>query len=115
MMVRSIDTLMTQGSLEATGKASDLALQGGGFFVLDTGRDKGFSRGGAFDVSLQKDLVDRATGYYVMGWQSGNNTTKPNDIDLSLKPTRINIPLGQLMLAKPTSLVTLAGNLDADA
>ncbi|MBS3908366.1 MAG: flagellar hook protein FlgE [Actinobacteria bacterium] len=114
MMVRSVDTLMTQGSLESTGKSTDLAIQGDGFFVLDTGQGKVFSRVGAFDVNLKKDLVDPATGYYVMGWTKGNNAAKPTVIDTSMKPTHINIPMGQLMLAKATSNVTFTGNLDAD-
>ena len=114
MMVRSVDTLMTQGSLESTGKSTDLAIQGEGFFVLDTGQGKVFSRVGAFDVNLKKDLVDPATGYYVMGWESGNNAAKPGVIDPSMSPTHINIPMGQLMLAKGTSNVTFTGNLDAD-
>lgn len=114
MMVRSVDTLMTQGSLEATGKATDLAIQGEGFFVLDTGQGKVYSRVGAFDVNLKKDLVDPATGYYVMGWMTDNNSAKPSTIDTSMNPTHINIPMGQLMLAKATTNVTFTGNLDAD-
>jgi flagellar hook protein FlgE len=114
MMVRSIDTLMTQGSLESTGKSTDLAIQGEGFFVLDTGQGKVFSRVGAFDVNLKKELVDPATGYYVMGWMTSNNAAKPGEIDTSMNPTHINIPMGQLMLAKDTTNVTFTGNLDAD-
>lgn len=114
MMVRSIDTLMTQGSLESTGKSTDLAIQGEGFFVLDTGQGNVFSRVGAFDINLRKDLVDPATGYYVMGWVAGNNTAKQGEIDTSMKPTHVNIPVGQLMLAKDTKNVTFTGNLDAD-
>jgi flagellar hook protein FlgE len=115
MMVRSIDTLMTQGSLESTGKSTDVAIQGEGFFVLDTGQGQVYTRTGAFDVNLKKDLVDPSNGFYVMGWQAGNNPTNPNDIDTSLKPTHINIPMGQLMTAKTTSEVQFTGNLDADS
>ncbi|MBI4733473.1 MAG: flagellar hook-basal body complex protein [Rubrobacteridae bacterium] len=115
MMVRSIDTLMTQGSLESTGKSTDVAIQGEGFFVLDTGQGQVYTRTGAFDVNLKKDLVDPSTGFYVMGWEAGNNPTNVDDIDTSLKPTHINIPMGQLMTAKTTSEVQFTGNLDADS
>jgi len=115
MMVRSIDTLMTQGSLESTGKATDLAIQGDGFFVLDTGQGKVFTRVGAFDINLRKDLVDPATGYYVMGWMEGNNPLKAGQIDTSMTPTHISIPIGQMMIAQATSNVAFTGWLDADA
>jgi flagellar hook protein FlgE len=115
MMVRSVDTLMTQGSLETTGKSSDVAIQGEGFFALDTGQGKVYTRVGAFDVNLQKDLVDPATGYYVMGWLNNNNPAKPDTIDASMTPTHISIPMGQLMLAKSTTNVAFTGNLDASS
>lgn len=115
MMVRSIDTLMTQGSLESTGKATDLAIQGDGFFVLDTGQGKAFTRVGAFDINLMKDLVDPATGYYVMGWMVDNNPLKSGQIDTSMSPSHISIPIGQLMIAQATSNVSFTGWLDADA
>ncbi len=115
MMVRSIDTLMTQGSLESTGKGTDVAIQGDGFFVLDTSQGKVYSRVGAFDLNLQKDLVDPATGYYVMGWMAGNNTSNPNGIDTGMDPTHINIPVGQMSIAQATSSVSFTGNLDASA
>jgi len=116
MMVRSIDTLMTQGSLESTGKSTDIAIQGDGFFVLDTGQGKVFTRVGAFDVNLQKDLVDPSTGYYVMGWQVDNNpdATMKGKIDTSMEPTHVSIPIGQLMVAKATENMVFTGNLKAD-
>ncbi|MCL6471312.1 MAG: flagellar hook protein FlgE [Firmicutes bacterium] len=115
MMVRSIDTLMTQGSLESTGKATDIAIQGDGFFVLDTGQGQVYTRVGAFDLNLMKDLVDPATGYYVMGWMVDNNSTKPGQIDTGMDPTHINVPVGQLSISQATGRVTFTGNLDADA
>ncbi len=115
MMVRSIDTLMTQGSLESTGKSTDVAIQGDGFFVLDTGQGQAYTRVGAFDLNLKKDLVDPATGYYVMGWMAGNNPSDPSGIDTGMDPTHINVPVGQMSIAQQTSSVTFTGNLDASA
>ncbi|PIW21565.1 MAG: hypothetical protein COW32_09365, partial [Candidatus Aquicultor secundus] len=110
MMVRSIDTLMTQGSLESTGKSTDVAIQGDGFFALDTGQGKVYTRVGAFDINLKKDLVDPSTGYYVMGWLANNNTLKPDEIDTSMTPTHISVPIGQMMVAKATENVTFTGD-----
>src|SRR5688572_11724994 len=35
--IGSIDTIMTQGNLQSTGKPTDLAIQGDGFFLLSKG------------------------------------------------------------------------------
>ena len=37
MMIASIDTIHTQGSLQTTGVMTDMAIQGNGFFVLKSG------------------------------------------------------------------------------
>lgn len=111
MMVRSIDTMMTQGSLESTGKATDIAIQGEGFFILDTGDGNLFSRVGAFDINLKKELVDPATGYHVKGWMADDG----GGIDTSVNPEHVIIQLGQLTIAKATANIAFTGNLDADA
>jgi flagellar hook protein FlgE len=114
MLVRTIDTVHTQGSLESTGKLTDLAIQGEGFFVLHDGTSNKYTRAGNFDINLQKDLVDPATGMKVQGWVRGNSASSPTEINITLPTTSINIPLGQLMVAEETENVVLAGNLDAD-
>ena len=67
-----IDTMMTQGSLVSTGKNTDLAIQGEGFFMLGTGSPTGaltpayFTRDGAFTLDKDGYLVDSASGDYVL-------------------------------------------------
>jgi len=110
MLVRTIDTIHTQGSLESTGKLTDLAIQGDGFFVLNDGTANRYTRAGIFDINLQKNLVDPSTGLKVMGWQADD----AGAIDTTLPPSEIFIPIGELMVAKESGNVVLAGNLDAD-
>ncbi len=114
MLVKTIDIFHTQGSLESTGKLTDLAIQGEGFFVISDGTSNKYTRGGVFDINLQKDLVDPASGWKVQGWERGNNPSSPAAIDTTLPPSVINIPIGELWVAEDTDNVVFAGNLDAD-
>ncbi len=64
-----IDEVLTgfaQGDLEDTGKATDLALQGDGFFVVSTPAGNRYTRDGNFSVSSQGYLVN-SDGYPVVG------------------------------------------------
>lgn len=58
MAVASIDTFHTQGNLQPTGKGTDLAIQGDGFFVLTDGSKHYYSRAGIFDFDRDGNLVN---------------------------------------------------------
>ena len=49
--IGTIDVNHTQGSLLTTGVASDLAIQGAGFFVLSDGTGNFFTRDGSFALN----------------------------------------------------------------
>lgn len=51
------DTLMTQGSLAQTGGTFDLAIEGDGFFLIDTPQGERLTRAGAFGPNELGDLV----------------------------------------------------------
>jgi len=111
MTLGSVDTQFSQGALQATGRVSDLAIQGEGFFIFQGANQQLYSRDGSLDVATDGTLVNPTTGLHVLGWQadaSGNvNTTQPLGT--------ITIPLGQGLTAKATSEIVLGGNLDASA
>ncbi len=48
---------MTAGNLEATGNPLDVAIEGSGFFVIETPRGTRFTRNGSFRVSTSGQLV----------------------------------------------------------
>ncbi|HFE52762.1 MAG TPA: flagellar hook-basal body complex protein, partial [Bacteroidetes bacterium] len=48
MSVNTIDTILNQGSLQATGQQTDLAINGDGFFVLSDGQKYFYTRAGSF-------------------------------------------------------------------
>src|SRR5262245_16085547 len=61
--VHSVDINDLQGALDNTGRPFDLALQGQGFFVLNSGSKNVFTRAGAFGIDKANFLVDTSTGY----------------------------------------------------
>ncbi len=101
-----------QGTLQQTGRADDLAIQGNGFFVVNNGTSNLYTRNGAFDLDTQGFLVDPATGYRVQrfGTVGEGSATAPAFQTPGVQD--IKIPFGAGIPAKPTANVTLQGNLD---
>lgn len=111
----SIDKLMTQGSPMSTGKATDLMIQGEGFFILSDGTGQYYTRAGNFTRDYNGFFVDPASGMKLQGWtakidQEGNRVIDTND-----PIGDIQVSSGQVMAAKQTSFVRLAHNLNAGA
>ena len=100
----------TQGSINSTGNATDVALNGSGFFVLGKGSGEyELSRAGNFSVDNSGNLLSQS-GSNVMGYPAVNgvvNTTA------ALVP--INIPVGQVQEPRTTSEIGMTANLDASS
>ena len=109
--VAGIDVLQTQGNLQSTGKTTDMAIQGDGFFVESDGANTVYTRDGAFDIALDGSLANPGSGLKVQGWQAN----AAGGIDITQPITNLVIPIGQRTTALATSNVTLSGNLDAAA
>ncbi len=62
MKIGGIDVLHTQGSLQATGRNTDFAIQGSGFFIVRDGSRTFYTRDGAFDVAVTGELVNPTNG-----------------------------------------------------
>jgi flagellar hook protein FlgE len=99
---------MNDGGLNPTGINTDLALEGDGFFVVESAAGQKYTRAGAFQLNAANDLVtiggDRVQGYGV-------------DDQFNIRQgelTDINIPLGTLTVAQATRNVRFGGNLNAD-
>lgn len=107
--IASIDILQLQGSLQSTGKSTDLAIQGDGFFVLSNGSRQLYTRDGAFDIASDGSLVNPASGMKVQGWQADATGT----ISTTGPVESLNIPIGQQTVASETGSATFTGNLNA--
>ena len=98
------------GSTESTGNVTDMAIQGNGFFVLQTpAGSKTYSRAGNFTLDVNSNLVNPA-GYKVLGWL---RTGTPGTVDTTTTPTTINLAAYQTIAATPTQHIGFTSNLDA--
>ncbi len=112
--VGAIDTMPLQGSLEMTGRSTDLAIQGNGYFMLTNGRDIHFTRDGAFGLDSSGFLVHRGTGWKVLGWRADAG----GFIDLNQAITAqsvLQFPVGAQAAVRATTRVEYTGNLNANA
>ncbi|CVK17650.1 flagellar hook protein FlgE [Sporomusa sphaeroides] len=112
MAVASIDTIFTDGSYQPTGKQTDLAITGQGFFILADGNQKYYTRAGNFDFDVQGNYVVPGTGLKVAGWMADSVT---GNIDSTGDITTIKIPVGEMMKAQQTNKITFGKNLSASA
>jgi len=104
----SIAQQFTQGNIDFTDNALDLAIAGEGFFVLSDNGARLYSRAGAFGVDNQGNVVN-AQGHRLQAYPYAGsglfNTGTPQDLQLT---TGANPP-------QATTRATLGLNLPADA
>lgn len=104
VQVSGTDTIMTGGSLQATGRALDFAIQNGDnsfFIVSDNGTTDAvqqYTRDGGFFLDANGDLVTPA-GMRVMGYAANSadpvdpdNPDNPHLIEAGGEISKINIP-----------------------
>jgi flagellar hook protein FlgE len=117
-----------QGSIQSESSPTDLALSGGGFFVVNSNADgttgggtTSFTRAGNFTVDANGNLVN-AAGFYLQGQvltaaqseaiAAGGPATLSGTTLSGLQTVNVNTISGT---AGATANVTLAANLPADA
>jgi len=107
--VSAISTKFTDGSLNTTGVATDVAITGNGFFVVQKNGEQLFTRDGHFTTDTAGNLVTQ-NGESVMGYAAVNGVIPPAQ---TLSP----IVLGQGLSSPPlaTSNLQMTSNLDASA
>jgi flagellar hook protein FlgE len=66
----AIDQIFTQGGTQLTGRATDIAINGDGFFVVPAGGEQRYSRAGAFNFDQEGFLVG-PSGEMVMDQTTG--------------------------------------------
>jgi len=106
--VGSIDTNFNQGNFQTTGKKTDLAIQGPGFFILSDGATNVFTRAGIFGLDSENTLVNPSTGHRVQGVMADADGV------LGTGPlTDIFIDPSLVVPASATTSVQMMGNLDS--
>ena len=109
--VATIDTLFTDGSVQSTGKNTDLCISGNGLFVVKTGDETYYTRNGAFEFDANGNYVMPGSGMRVQGYMAVNgdlsNAAGTPDGD-------IKIEVGKSMDAKATTIASYTKNLQAN-
>lgn len=105
--VASTQRNFNNGPIGGTGVATDIAIEGDGFFIMDVAGTQHFTRAGNFLRNPNNDLVSQS-GARVLGYAVNSQF---NIEDGNLVP--ISIPVGTLTLAEATRNVTFNGNLNA--
>ncbi|MBR9808614.1 MAG: flagellar hook-basal body complex protein [Alphaproteobacteria bacterium] len=103
---------LSQGALKYTGGQFDLAIQGEGFFVLDTPAGERLTRAGAFQLSADGNLID-AFGNRVMGAGGGAITLPEEVTQISIAPDG-TISAGEEIFGQ-IGVVTVEGGLQQEA
>jgi flagellar hook protein FlgE len=107
--VASTETDFSQGGIDETGNASDVYLNGSGFFVVQNGDTTEYTRAGNFTQSADGALTTQ-DGQQVMGYPVVNGVVNTN---APLVP--IVIPTGAVEQPQATTSMSLTANLDASA
>lgn len=103
----NINPIFAQGSVTQTERATDLAITGDGFFVMDGSEGRSFSRNGVFNFDKEGTLAN-LDGNRVMGFQADENGVITNKLS-GIKVDRTVID------AKRSQKVNLSMNLDIRA
>ncbi|MBO6204031.1 MAG: flagellar hook-basal body complex protein [Selenomonas sp.] len=106
--ISSIDLLFTDGSVQSTGKNTDLCLSGNGLFVVKQGSDVYYTRDGAFEFDAKGNYVLPGNGMFVQGWMASDGV-----LSTTGKVENITIPAGKSMKATASSIATYTNNLNA--
>jgi flagellar hook protein FlgE len=127
VVVAGTNSNFGQGSLMATGRTTDVAIDGEGFLAVTDGSNIYYTRNGSLGMDADGNLVNLATGMRVIALpppgaaaatpappaggaaatQAATGAVTPADT--------LRIPLGQGSIARATAQVGLGGNLDSRA
>jgi flagellar hook protein FlgE len=107
--VATTETDFSNGAPTSTGQATDMALQGNGFFVIDDNGQQELTRAGDFVLS-NNGALQTTDGASVMGYPASAGSIS---VGTGVQP--IIVPLGQTLAAKQTGSINIQANLDASA
>ena len=110
-VMSSIDTIFTNGSVQSTGKNTDLCLSGSGLFIVNDSSGTYYTRNGAFEFDEAGNYVLPGSGMFVQGWMAKDGVLPESCSDGNLE--NIVIPAGKLMASKATTEAKYTKNLDA--
>jgi flagellar hook protein FlgE len=109
VLVAGIATNFTQGAAQATGRPTDMMINGDGFFVVNVGGQTQYTRAGSFDPDASGRLVGPG-GAILQGWNAVNGVVQQGGA-----LGDVTIPLKAVAPASPTTGANVTGNLPSTA
>lgn len=97
----------TQGDVTSTGIATDVAINGNGFFVVEQNGVQSYTRAGNFEVGTD-NLLETADGQQVLGYQAVKGV-----VNTSQGLGTLALGAGTSSPATPTTNISMTTNLDA--
>ena len=111
--IGSITPVFSQGAIENTREATNVAIQGGGFLmVADADGSPAYTRAGNFSFDKDGKLVT-PDGHFVQGWDEIDPVT--GEVLATGQPGDLSVPPGILRAPLATSTFTTETNLNANA
>jgi flagellar hook protein FlgE len=121
VLISNISPLFTQGSFETTANALDLAIDGDGFFIVNEGNARYYTRAGQFTLDKDGNIVN-PDGLILQGYSAdaaGNITGEIENLTVATSQSPPNATSNVEMAvnldggaAVPTAAFTLDGNGD---
>ena len=104
--VAEISPNFTQGTIEISSNPLDVAIQGDGFLIVQSGTERLFTRNGQLKLNAENE-VTTSTGQRVLGYGVNDDFEIQTD---NLVP--LSIPVGEERVAQATSLANFSGVLN---
>ena len=108
----AISSVFSQGSIENSREATNVAIEGNGFFVVRRDGGTAYTRAGDFSFNAAGELVT-PDGFKVQGYTQIDPAT--GQVVTTGEPTDIIVPPGILRTPIGTTEFRIASNLDATA
>ncbi|NWG14014.1 MAG: flagellar hook-basal body complex protein, partial [Acidobacteria bacterium] len=105
--VQGVSPVFSQGSIAYTGRNTDAAISGNGFFVVSIGDGLGYTRCGTFGLTREGHLSN-SEGFHVMGYAVADGAASNN---ATLAP--IMIEKGGSLPPRATTAMSMSANLDS--
>lgn len=105
--VGTTETDFSAGPITSTGNATDIAIDGDGFFVINSGGNTEYTRAGNFTTDASGNLTTQ-DGAQVMGYPVVDGVVDTNAV---LQP--ITLPIGQVEKPAQTANLSVTATLDA--
>lgn len=106
-----VTPVFTQGMMQSTGRSTDLAVQGNGFFIYNDGQQQYYSREGSLELDADGYLVNNSTGMRIQGWLVAAGATA---VDTNSPISDLQIQLDST-LARETTVINMGGNLNSQS